>query len=100
MWTGGILKQTQDISHEGSSDMRIDFAVSVPNISNDFQATKLTGRGYSCNFCFKEIRDKKDMKRHLPVHTKEKLFPCTVCGVRFSRKDTLKFHIKSVHNLI
>lgn len=33
-----------------------------------------------------------DLRRHARQHTDEKAYPCSVCGKRFSRNDTLKAH--------
>ena len=46
----------------------------------------------SCPHCAKRFISKSKMERHLVVHTKEKPYQCTACGVRFTQKPTLRTH--------
>lgn len=52
--------------------------------------------GILCEICQKSFRTKSDLATHNVVHTKEKLFECGECGVKFSRKNSLQQH-ENVH---
>ncbi|PWA22059.1 hypothetical protein CCH79_00010279 [Gambusia affinis] len=48
-----------------------------------------------CNTCGKRFSDQYIMKRHARVHTGERPFACGACGMSFSRRDQLLYHMKS-----
>lgn len=50
-----------------------------------------------CNFCNKTFKSKKELDRHMLIHTGIKKFQCVVCLKRFLRKDKLVRHEK-IHN--
>ncbi|XP_069777559.1 zinc finger protein PLAG1 isoform X2 [Narcine bancroftii] len=50
---------------------------------------------YHCDRCF---YTRKDVRRHLVVHTGRKDFLCQYCAQRFGRKDHLTRHMKKSHS--
>ena len=53
-----------------------------------------------CEQCGKKLRSNTFLKIHMrSVHSKEKPFPCEVCGFRSSRVDNLNIHRIKVHSL-
>uniref|UniRef100_A0A8C4QYX0 PLAG1 like zinc finger 1 n=1 Tax=Eptatretus burgeri TaxID=7764 RepID=A0A8C4QYX0_EPTBU len=52
---------------------------------------------HQCDQCGRQFYTRKDVRRHLVVHTGRKDFACTVCGQRFGRKDHLTRHAKKSH---
>lgn len=55
-------------------------------------------RKYPCKLCDRSFFTKKDVKRHLVVHTGKRDFVCKYCPQRFGRKDHLVRHTKKSHN--
>lgn len=55
-------------------------------------------RKYPCKLCERSFFTKKDVKRHLVVHTGKRDFVCKYCPQRFGRKDHLVRHTKKSHN--
>ncbi|XP_053309474.1 zinc finger protein PLAGL2 [Spea bombifrons] len=52
---------------------------------------------YSCEHCDRCFYTRKDVRRHLVVHTGRKDFQCHFCLQRFGRKDHLTRHLKKSH---
>lgn len=55
-------------------------------------------RKFRCHVCERNFLTKKDVTRHLVVHTGERDFLCQFCPQRFGRKDHLVRHIKKSHH--
>ena len=51
---------------------------------------------HACEFCSKSFESRKDLRRHIRVHTGEKPFNCEICGRAFSRKGNMDVH-KLIH---
>ncbi len=51
-----------------------------------------------CPLCNKMFFTRKDVKRHLVVHTKDRDFLCQYCPQRFGRRDHLVRHLKKAHS--
>ncbi|XP_073824242.1 uncharacterized protein [Musca autumnalis] len=49
-----------------------------------------------CPLCEKSFR-KQSLRCHLRRHTNEKIFECTICGLKYSRRHNLKDHIDKAH---
>ena len=47
---------------------------------------------YKCQYCVKEFRKKKQLRKHELIHNGEKPYSCTYCSKTFSRKTHLKRH--------
>ena len=52
---------------------------------------------FLCPYCSKIMKTRKEMARHIMIHTGEKPFSCTFCNFRTNRKSTLKEHVKRRH---
>ena len=89
-----------ELMAQGETDAKPDVSLEdEPAIVNDnnFEATKEKD-GYSCNYCLKVMKGKTHMRRHIRIHTGEKLFQCSICGKSFSQKVALQSHMRSIHN--
>lgn len=52
---------------------------------------------HPCDHCDRRFYTRKDVRRHLVVHTGRKDFQCQYCAQRFGRKDHLTRHVKKSH---
>ena len=50
---------------------------------------------FPCDVCNKGFHLKCSLIRHLLIHTREKLFSCSICRVRFSSKFNLNGHSRN-----
>ena len=55
---------------------------------------KISSSEYACPFCSTIMKKHAYMIDHIRTHTGEKPFICTFCNQRFSRKSSLKVHLK------
>nr|XP_006819571.1 PREDICTED: zinc finger protein PLAG1-like [Saccoglossus kowalevskii] len=53
---------------------------------------------HKCEHCDRRFYTRKDVRRHLVVHTGRKDFLCQICGQRFGRKDHLVRHSRKSHS--
>lgn len=52
---------------------------------------------HHCEHCQRRFYTRKDVRRHMVVHTGRKDFLCQYCAQRFGRKDHLTRHVKKSH---
>ncbi|XP_039591367.1 zinc finger protein PLAGL2 isoform X1 [Polypterus senegalus] len=53
---------------------------------------------HPCDHCDRHFYTRKDVRRHMVVHTGRKDFLCQYCAQRFGRKDHLTRHVKKSHS--
>ncbi|XP_054980899.1 zinc finger protein PLAG1 isoform X2 [Sorex araneus] len=53
---------------------------------------------HQCEHCERRFYTRKDVRRHMVVHTGRKDFLCQYCAQRFGRKDHLTRHMKKSHS--
>ncbi|CAL6348557.1 unnamed protein product [Bathycoccus prasinos] len=53
-------------------------------------------RLYECDVCEKAFRESGHLKRHMRTYTNERPYECDVCEKRFTQSDSLKIH-KRIH---
>lgn len=52
-----------------------------------------------CKFCNKELKDKRNLREHLKLHTGDLPYACMICSKAFSTHSKLTFHLE-VHNKV
>lgn len=58
------------------------------------------GRVHPCNICWKTFREKANLKRHLQVHSIDRVsYACPDCNKTFSWKDNYIRHTKTSHHI-
>lgn len=58
------------------------------------------GRVHPCNICWKTFREKANLKRHLQVHSIDRVvYACPDCNKTFSWKDNYIRHTKTTHHM-
>ncbi|KAL8582644.1 hypothetical protein ACOMHN_028709 [Nucella lapillus] len=61
--------------------------------------TKKHEQGSLCNVCGKEYASQEVLKKHIKdAHSEKKMFPCSDCGMTFSRLSNLQAHAET-HNV-
>ncbi|XP_035715149.1 zinc finger protein 624-like [Folsomia candida] len=45
-----------------------------------------------CALCSRVFKKSGDLHRHIATHTKERAYPCAICGSRFGQSRTLRCH--------
>ncbi|XP_038056944.1 PR domain zinc finger protein 10-like isoform X2 [Patiria miniata] len=66
-----------------------------------FHSGKSSGtkeKKHQCEHCDRQFYTRKDVRRHMVVHTGRKDFLCQACGQRFGRKDHLVRHTRKSHD--
>jgi len=63
----------------------------LEQFENGTESTKV------CPYCQKEFKKLSSLKQHLPVHTKEKNFECSICNASYTRSSSLYSHMRQKH---
>ena len=53
---------------------------------------------YQCSYCPYAFNAPSHLRRHVQCHLGIKPFTCSFCGQKFSRKDSMQYHMASQHN--
>lgn len=61
-------------------------------------STAVKEKKHQCEHCERRFYTRKDVRRHMVVHTGRKDFLCQYCAQRFGRKDHLTRHMKKSHS--
>ncbi|XP_060590004.1 B-cell CLL/lymphoma 6 member B protein-like isoform X3 [Ruditapes philippinarum] len=102
----GSMSNTECSDRVASSfDGNIDKFAIVKNIgpsdvAHCFEVIIRNGeKMYKCGYkdCGKVFTRKFCLDRHFQTHKREKLFICTFCGLKYSRKDNLRVHLLRKH---
>ena len=62
------------------------------------QYYKLGSKSFACSTCGKQFQTKKDIGRHILIHTGQKPFSCSYCDYASTQKGNLNTHIFRYHN--
>ncbi|CAK8685574.1 unnamed protein product [Clavelina lepadiformis] len=73
----------------------------VPNKPNSNVSLLWTSNSHSCPHCGRIFNNKNNLKRHILIkHTSDKRFKCSVCGRRYAIRQSLQYHMNSVHGRV
>jgi len=91
---GGTNGQANHSHHSSHSH----HTTSASNNSNN--SSLIRGRVHPCNICWKTFREKANLKRHLQVHSLDRVvYACPDCNKTFSWKDNYIRHTKTAHHM-
>lgn len=65
----------------------------------DFAAARQSLVRYKCDICGRVCPSKHKLKRHLSTHSKERPFPCSICGRSFKWTEYLQKHMRQQHSM-
>lgn len=93
-----------DIHHQTShaSDTSLLTCSTCGDTFNNFSelikhdSTHSVDKPYHCRFCGKSYSQKSILRKHLIIHTGERL-TCSICGIDFTQKSSLLRHVKRMH---
>ncbi|RWS12882.1 hypothetical protein B4U79_04140 [Dinothrombium tinctorium] len=88
------------MASSGGIDNRTNEEPTKPSNKGNTRYTKRppNERRFKCDECDRMFFTRKDVKRHMVVHTGVRNFACPYCQQRFGRKDHLVRHAKKSHN--
>lgn len=98
------LNQLQVLSHSLAANRSSLGQTSTNNThqqsSQSLQQQQSRGRVHPCNICWKTFREKANLKRHLQVHSLDRVvYSCPDCNKTFSWKDNYIRHTKTAHHI-
>merc|ERR1719323_2410191 len=79
--------------------MMVDASSAAALAASTASASAADSENRVCSVCRKTFRKKTDYSRHLLTHMGVKPFPCQICGVRCSRRSSLKKHCVQIHGM-
>ncbi|CAL1530490.1 unnamed protein product, partial [Lymnaea stagnalis] len=54
---------------------------------------------YKCSVCCKAFTCSSHMRSHEKLHSGEKPHRCDICGSKFTKRSSLKKHLKRTHSV-
>ncbi|RWS26608.1 hypothetical protein B4U80_10987 [Leptotrombidium deliense] len=86
------------VANASNVDIKIGEEPSKSSKSSRYTKRPPNERRFPCSECERKFFTRKDVKRHMVVHTGVRNFACPDCQQRFGRKDHLVRHAKKSHN--
>lgn len=96
-----LSNQLQVLSHSLTAN-RSSLTQASSNGQQSSHMSQQTSRGrvHPCNICWKTFREKANLKRHLQVHSLDRVvYACPDCNKTFSWKDNYIRHTKTAHHM-
>lgn len=92
----------QVLSHSINTNRSTSSSAQASNHSDQANSQVGTHRGrvHPCNICWKTFREKANLKRHLQVHSLDRvIYACPDCNKTFAWKDNYIRHTKTAHHM-
>uniref|UniRef100_A0A1B0CYD6 C2H2-type domain-containing protein n=1 Tax=Phlebotomus papatasi TaxID=29031 RepID=A0A1B0CYD6_PHLPP len=51
----------------------------------------------TCTICQKTLKNRDTLRRHMKIHSAERIHECGICGFKFYHKANVRRHIRDVH---
>ncbi|CAG5128589.1 unnamed protein product [Candidula unifasciata] len=87
-----IMAAEQSLQCPNCSEMLTDLTSLAQHVSHCQRSTGV----YVCSLCSKVYSTTTGLKHHMEVH-EGKTFMCPICDSKFTRKGTVKTHMRAVH---
>lgn len=97
-----LTNQLQVLSHSLAANRTTIVQVTANGQSSNQHSSQQQARGrvHPCNICWKTFREKANLKRHLQVHSLDRvIYACPDCNKTFSWKDNYIRHTKTAHHM-
>ena len=89
--------QTYHQTSQWNFQICIEFQILI-NLIFLLQYYKLGPNSFACSTCSKQFKTKKDLRRHIRIHTGQKPFSCNYCDYASTQSGNLNTHIVRYHN--
>ncbi|KAK3099473.1 hypothetical protein FSP39_004994 [Pinctada imbricata] len=84
------IHQTKEVEHQSIGNLS-ELDIERSNVSSVDETEE--ARKHKCNLCDRRYKLKRDLVRHMKVHSEDNPFVCNICGLVYMYKSVLIQHI-------